>query len=57
MKQLHKVPNVEAISLDNINILSEWRVESEAPILAESPAWLEEPRRSNNGKRRKGRCM
>ena len=42
MKQLDKVPDVEAISLDNINILSKWRVESEEPIMAESPAWLEE---------------
>ena len=42
MKQLDKVPNVEAIALDNINILSEWRAEPEAPIMAKSPAWLEE---------------
>ena len=41
MKKLDKVPDVEAISLDNINILFEWRVESEAPIMAESLAWLE----------------
>ena len=39
---MDKVPNVEAIYLDNIKILSEWRVESEAPIMAKSLAWLEE---------------
>ena len=31
----------DAISLDNIDVLSPWRVESEEPILEESPSWLE----------------
>eukprot|EP00253_Pinus_taeda_P025180 PITA_25180 len=31
----------DAISLDNIDILSQWRVESEVPILEGSLAWLE----------------
>ena len=30
-----------AISLDNIDVLSPWRVESEEPLLEESPSWLE----------------
>jgi hypothetical protein len=33
---------VDTISLDNIDILSEWRVEIEVPLLDEAPAWLEE---------------
>jgi hypothetical protein len=33
---------VLAISLDNIDVLSKWRVESEMPIMEEAPAWLEE---------------
>ena len=33
---------MDAISLDNIDILSKWRVEIETPIMEESPAWLEE---------------
>ena len=31
----------DAISLDNIDVLSQWRVESEEPILEESLSWLE----------------
>jgi hypothetical protein len=42
VRQLEKIPDVDAISLDNINILSEWRVEYEAPIMEEAPEWLEE---------------
>ena len=33
---------MDAISLDNIDILSKWRVEIEVPLLDEAPAWLEE---------------
>ena len=33
--------DLDAISLDNIDVLSPWRVESEEPILEESPSWLE----------------
>lgn len=34
--------DVDAISLDNIDVLSKWRVESEVPIMEGSPAWLEQ---------------
>ena len=37
-----KKPNANAIFLDNIDILSKWRVEIETPIMEEAPAWLEE---------------
>ena len=33
---------MDAISLDNIDILSKWRVEIDVPLLDEAPAWLEE---------------
>jgi hypothetical protein len=33
---------VDDVSLDNINILSEWRVECEVPIMEEALMWLEE---------------
>jgi hypothetical protein len=39
---MERTPNVDAISLDNIDVLSKWRVESEVPITNEAPAWLEE---------------
>jgi hypothetical protein len=39
---LEKIPDVDTISLDNINILSEWRVEYEAFVMEEALAWLEE---------------
>jgi hypothetical protein len=42
MRQIDKEPDVDAISLDNIDILSKWRVEIEVPLLDEAPAWLEE---------------
>ena len=42
MAQIQKDPDANAISLDNIDILSKWRVEMETPIMEESPAWLEE---------------
>ena len=42
MTQIQKEPDANAISLDNIDILSKWRVESETPIMEEAPAWLEE---------------
>lgn len=40
---MDKTPNVDAISLDNIDILSTWRVEAELPIIEAAPSWLEEP--------------
>jgi hypothetical protein len=42
MRQTEKEPKVDAISLDNIDILSKWRVEIEVPLLDETLAWLEE---------------
>jgi hypothetical protein len=38
VRQLEKIPDVDFISLDNINILFEWRVEYETPIMEEAPA-------------------
>jgi hypothetical protein len=32
---------VDAISLENIDTLTEWRVEFERPIMEEAPSWLE----------------
>ena len=37
-----KHQDVDAISLDNIDILSTWRVEAELPIIEAAPSWLEE---------------
>ena len=42
MAQIQKEPDANAISLDNIDILSKWRVEIETPIMEEALAWLEE---------------
>jgi hypothetical protein len=39
---MDRTPDVDAISLDNIDVLSKWRVESEMPIMEEAPAWLDE---------------
>jgi hypothetical protein len=39
---MDRTPDVDAISLDNIDVLSKWRVEVEMPIMEEAPAWLEE---------------
>jgi hypothetical protein len=39
---MDRTPDVDAISLDNIDVLSKWRVEAEMPIMEEAPAWLEE---------------
>lgn len=41
MRQIESPMDPDAISLDNIDVLSQWRVESEEPILEESPSWLE----------------
>ena len=40
VKQIDKEPNRDAISLDNIDTLSDWRVESEEPAMEEAPEWL-----------------
>ena len=42
MAQIQKEPYANAISLDNIDILSKWRVEIETLIMEEAPTWLEE---------------
>jgi hypothetical protein len=39
---MDRTSDVDAISLDNIDVLSKWRVESEMPIMEEAPAWLKE---------------
>jgi hypothetical protein len=39
---MDRTPDVDAISLDNIDVLSKWRVESEMPIMEEAHAWLDE---------------
>ena len=41
MRQIESPMDPDAMSLDNIDVLSPWRVESEEPILEESPSWLE----------------
>eukprot|EP00253_Pinus_taeda_P016164 PITA_16164 len=41
VRQIEAPMDPDAISLDNIDVLSHWRVESEEPILEESPSWLE----------------
>ena len=42
MKQIEKVSNSDAISLDDIDTTSKWRVEREDPVMDEAPEWLEE---------------
>ena len=42
MKQLDKEPDIEAISLDNIDTTSQWRVEIQEPEMEEALEWLEE---------------
>jgi hypothetical protein len=42
VKQLDKEPDIEAISLDNIDTTSQWRVEIQEPEMEEAPEWLEE---------------
>ena len=41
MRQIEKEPDIDAISLDNIDILSKWRVEIETLVMEESRTWLE----------------
>jgi 8-oxo-dGTP pyrophosphatase MutT (NUDIX family) len=42
VKQLKKEPDIEAISLDNIDTTSQWRVEIQEPEMEEALEWLEE---------------
>jgi hypothetical protein len=41
VRQIDKVPNTDAISLDVINIASLWMVEIERPAMEEAHEWLE----------------
>jgi hypothetical protein len=42
VKQLDKELDIEDISLDNIDTISQWRVEIQEPEMEEAPEWLEE---------------
>ena len=42
VRQMQKTPDVDAISLDGIDISAEWRVESERPILESMPDWIQQ---------------
>ena len=42
VKQIEKVPNSDAISLDDIDTTSKWRLEKKDPVMDEAPEWLEE---------------
>jgi hypothetical protein len=42
VKQLDKEPDIKAITLDNIDTTSQWRVEIQEPEMEEAPEWLEE---------------
>jgi len=39
---MDRTSNVDPISLDNIDVLSKWRVEFEMPIMEDAPTWLKE---------------
>jgi hypothetical protein len=39
---MERTPDVDAISLDNIDVVFKWRVESKVPIMEEEHTWLEE---------------
>ena len=42
VNKIEKVPNSDAISLDDIDTTSKWRVETKDPVMDEAPEWLEE---------------
>jgi hypothetical protein len=42
VKQLEKKPDAKAISLDEIDTTTAWRVEVEEPVIETSLDWLEE---------------
>jgi hypothetical protein len=42
VKQLDKEPDIEAISLDDIDTTSQWRVDIQELEMEEAPEWLEE---------------
>ena len=39
---MKEIPDVDAISLNNIDVLSKWRMETKVPVIEGPPAWLEE---------------
>jgi hypothetical protein len=41
VRQIDKVPNTDAISLDVLDTTSPWRVETKRPVMEEAPEWLE----------------
>jgi hypothetical protein len=42
VRQHEKFHDVDVISFENINMMSQWRVEYNTPIIEEAPEWLEE---------------
>ncbi len=42
VKQLEKMSDVNAISLEEIDTTAAWRVEAEEPVMEDAPNWLEE---------------
>ena len=46
---MEKAPDVDVICLDNIDVLSKWRVEVELPIMEEASAWLDEEQQQQQG--------
>ena len=42
MKQTERKVDVKAISLDGIDTIAVWRVESKEPVMKASPSWLED---------------
>jgi hypothetical protein len=42
VRQIQKIPDVDAISLDGIDTSAEWRVESKRPILESMPDWIQQ---------------
>ena len=41
MRQIQKIPDMDAISLDNIDTTAAWRVETETPAMESIPDWLD----------------
>ena len=41
MRQIQKTPDMDAISLDNIDTTAAWRVETERPVMESTPDWLD----------------
>eukprot|EP00253_Pinus_taeda_P009492 PITA_09492 len=53
-EQIEAPMYLDVISLDNIDVLSQWRVESEEPILEESPSCLEPDDPFEHGQQEEG---